>query len=395
MGQGGQADDINTAPQPETACSVGMAVGCTDPNLDTTFAADENGGLVQNVPDTFRYPSRKGWDEFFGYGRMDAYKSVEAAAQGWIPPQADITSPEWFQQLDPAQSSFAVNGYVNARTNYTCHVDVAPGASPNNAPTSANGDFVTVPSGFCDGTTVHSGSHNGLLADVSTATLEALFPHGDPTSFTGNENGGLAQTSNGRPNTLPYAFTVRVVVSSAAGAPGPAMTGEDRRQLFLHRDQDMLKGFPIEMSGDGDASPVLVDLAGNDTNQLIVANSDGWIHAYQYNPATGGKTDLPGWPVHTDPLPLHTGEPAYNARGVGTDHYDPVLEAPAAGDLFGDGRMEIVAADLQGNVYAWDSTGKLVFHQHSNPNLLRARRSRPPITRPSAQACASAPRAAS
>ena len=59
------------------------------------------------------------------------------------------------------------------------------------------------------------------------------------------------------------------------------MTGEDRRQLFLHRDADMLKGFPLEMRGDGDASPVLVDLAGDDTNQLIVANSDGWIHAYR------------------------------------------------------------------------------------------------------------------
>ena len=60
-------------------------------------------GVVGPLPDTFRYPSRKGFDEFFGYGRIDAYKSVEAAAQGWIPPEADITSPEWFEQLDPAQ----------------------------------------------------------------------------------------------------------------------------------------------------------------------------------------------------------------------------------------------------------------------------------------------------
>jgi hypothetical protein len=46
-----------------------------------------------------------------------------------------------------------------------------------------------------------------------------------------------------------------------------------------------------------------------------------------------------------------------------------VLEAPAAGDLFGDGRMEIVADDLQGSVYAWDATGKLVFHQSANPSF--------------------------
>ena len=92
------------------------------------------------------------------------------------------------------------------------------------------------------------------------------------------------------------------------------MTGEDRRQLFLHRDQDMLKGFPLETRGDGDASPVLVDLAGNDTNQLIVANSDGWIHAYRVRPGRGALNDLPGWPVHTDPLPLHAGEHAFTSR---------------------------------------------------------------------------------
>lgn len=368
LGAGGQADDVNMAQQPETACSVGMAPSCTDPNLNSTFAADEKGGVVGPLPNTFRYPTRKGFDEMNGYGRIDAYKAVEAVAQGWIPPQAEISSPEWFEQLDPNQASFAVNGYVNARTDYTCRVEFAPGAQPNNAPTSASGDFAKAPSSYCDGTSVHSSAFRGLLASVSSSTLEAMFPKGAPVSFTGNENGGTAQTSNGRPNTLPYAFTLRVVVSSAAGAPGPAMTGEDRRQLFLHRDQDMLNGFPIEMRGDGNASPVLVDLAGNDTNQLIVANSDGIIHAYQYDPNTGKRSDLPGWPVHTDPLPLHTGEHAFSSGEVSTAHYGSVIEAPAAGDLFGDGRTEIVADDLQGNVYAWDASGKLVFHQKANPN---------------------------
>jgi hypothetical protein len=366
-GEGGQADDVNTALQPETACSVGMAPGCTDPNSNTTFAADQNGGVVGPLPDTFRYPSRKGFDEFFGYGRIDAYKSVQAAAQGAIPPQADITSPEWFQQLDPGVSSFALGGYVNARTGYTCRVEIAPGAQPNNAPTSSGGDFVTIPSTYCNGTTTHTAPFSGKLATVSTATVASLFPHGDPSSFAGNENGGpgLAQTSNGRPNTLPYAFTVRLVVSTATS---PAMTGEDRRQMFLHRDQNMLSGFPLEMRGDGDASPVLADLAGSDANQLIVANSDGWIHAYRYTASTGALKDLPGWPVHTEPLPLHTGEQAFTSGALPSAHYDPVLEAPAVGDLFGDGRMEVVAADLQGNVYAWDPGGHLVFHQTSNPN---------------------------
>jgi hypothetical protein len=366
-GEGGQADDVNTAAAPETACSVGMAPTCTDPNLNSTFAADENGGVIGPLPDTTRYPSRKGWDEFFGYGRLDAYKAVEAAGQGWIPPEADITSPEWFQQMDPGQESFALDGSVGARGKYTCRVEVAPGAQPNNAPSGASGDFASVPSNFCDGSTVHGKSFSGLLANVSTSTLAAMFPKGAPTSFTGNENGGTAQSSNGRPNTLPYAFTVRVVVSTAPGSPGPAMTGQDRRQLFLHRDADMLKGFPLEMKGDGDASPVLADLAGNDTNQLIVANSDGWIHAYQYSPGGGTLKDLPGWPVHTEPLPLHAGEHAFSGGGLSTAHYDPVIEAPAVGDLTGDGELAVVADDVQGNVYAWNAKGEEIFHETSNP----------------------------
>jgi hypothetical protein len=366
-GEGGQADDVNTAAAPEGACSVGMAPTCTDPNLNSTFAADEDGGVIGPLPDTTRYPSRKGWDEFFGYGRLDAFKSVEAAAQGWIPPEADITSPEWFQQMDPAQESFALKGYVSARSKYTCRVEIAPGAQPNNAPSSSGGDFASVPSSYCDGATVHGKPFTGLLANVSASTLEALFPKGVPTSFTGNENGGTAQTSNGRPNTLPYAFTVRVVVTTAPGLPGPAMTGQDRRQLFLHRDADMLKGFPLEMKGDGDASPVLADLAGTDTNQLIVANSDGWIHAYQYSPTGGTLKDLPGWPVHTEQLPLHSGEHAFSGGGLTSAHYDAVIEAPAVGDLSGDGEMDVVADDVQGNVYAWNAKGERIFHQTSDP----------------------------
>jgi hypothetical protein len=42
-----------------------------------------------------------------------------------------------------------------------------------------------------------------------------------------------------------------------------------------------------------------------------------------------------------------------------------VLSALAAGDLFGDGRLEVVADDNQGNVYAWDEHGRLVFHTRS------------------------------
>ncbi|MGI9184531.1 MAG: hypothetical protein ACR2GZ_06125 [Solirubrobacteraceae bacterium] len=360
QGNGGQADDVNFAAQPETSCAATPTPTCTDPNLNTTFSAadpSQPGGVIG--PDTSQYPARKGFDEFYGYGRLNAYKSVAAAATGKIPPEADITSPDWFTQVDPAQSSFAVDGYVNARSSYTCQVDVAPGVQPNNAP-APNGDFHPVSSSYCDGQTVHSGSYQGRLAAVDIANLKALFPAGNPGSFTGNENGGLPQGQSGRPNTQPYGFTVRVVVSTR-GAP-VAMTGEDRRQLYLHRDQDLLPGWPKELQTDGDSSPILADIEARDRNDLIVATSDGQIHAYRPD-----GSEAPGWPVHTDALPGHAGEAAYGPGGVGMGHYAAVLGGLAAGDLFHDGSMDVVAADQAGHVYAWDGKGQLVFHAHSNP----------------------------
>ncbi len=360
-GTGGQADDVNFSQQPELSCEPVPLPTCTDPNLNTVFAADLAGGVDTPAPDTRRYHARRGFDEFYGYGRLNAYKAVVAAAGGTIPPEADITSPDWFQQLGPARPSIAIGGYVNARSAYTCQVQFAPGAQPNNAMAGDTppGDFENAASDYCDGHTLHSGPFTGTLAEISTAVLRSRFPV-NVQGFDGNENGGLAQTSNGRPNTEPYAFTVRVVVSAPASGPRPAMTGEDRRQLFLHRDQNMLSSWPKELQTDGASSPLLIDLGGNNRNQLVVATSDGWIHAYDEN-----GSELPGWPVHTERLPLPAPEIAYH--NLGTGHYCAVLGALAGGDLFHDGEIEIVADDLCGNVYAWNGRGRLIFHEHSAP----------------------------
>ncbi|MFL5821976.1 MAG: hypothetical protein ACJ764_00885 [Solirubrobacteraceae bacterium] len=360
-GAGGQADDVNFSRQPESSCQPTATAQCTDPNLNTTFAADQNSGSVTPAPHTTRYHARKGFDEFYGYGRLNAYKAVVAASKGNVAPQADITSPDWFQQLDAHTAQIPITGFVSGRRAYTCRVQVAPGGEPNNARAGGSpaGDFLAARSSFCNGTAVHHGPFSGTLARISTAVLAARFP-ANVQGFDGNENGGLTQTSNGRPNTMPYAFTVRVVVSTPKTGGRPAMTGEDRRQFFLHRDRDLIPGWPKELRTDGASSPLLIDLAGSNRNQLILATSDGAIHAFT---RSGGE--LPGWPVHTVQLPLHSGELAY--RAVGTRHYCAVLGSLAGGDLFGDGRIEVVADDLCGNVYAWDAHGHLVFHQHSNP----------------------------
>jgi hypothetical protein len=356
----GTADDVNFA-DTELNCSTGLPT-CTDPNLNTISHRLD----LSPVVDTKPYPARKGYDEFYGYGRLNARAAVQAVKDSAIPPGVSIESPDWWSQLDPAKATIDVRGHVDGSrlsAGYTCAVLVAPGVQPDNGSGSyaagAGGDFHVVPGAggaYCDGSATHTGaSGNTLLGTIQTAQLKSWFPAG--RDFTGNENGGTPQTSNGRPNTEPYAFTVKViVVPKATGEP----RGEDRRTLYLHRDADAIAGFPKWMTTDGASSPVFADLDGDNRNELIFATSDGIVHALRRD-----GSELPGWPARGDTPPVHTAQPAFASGAVPVPKGGAILGSVAVGDLNGDGSPEVVAADYDGRVYAWQSNGKRLWTRHS------------------------------
>src|SRR5207247_10468931 len=118
--------------------------------------------------------------------------------------------------------------------------------------------------------------------------------------------------SHGRPSIGPFGCTVRVIVTSVQA--GQTLMGQDRRNLYLHRDHDMLPGFPKVLPGDGESSPLLADLDGDNRNELVFGTSDGRVHALRPDGSA-----LPGWPVHSDPLPLHTGGHAFTSGAVDVD----------------------------------------------------------------------------
>src|SRR5213596_2729107 len=67
-------------------------------------------------PDTIRYASEAGTDQFTGHGRINAHAAVARILAGNIPPEAEIRSPVWFQPLDPMRDgSFGVVGRVAAQ----------------------------------------------------------------------------------------------------------------------------------------------------------------------------------------------------------------------------------------------------------------------------------------
>jgi hypothetical protein len=355
-----QADDVNFAQQPEPSCAQARVPTCTDPNLNAPY----DSAVVSPLATTKRYPTRRGHDQIFGYGRVNMNRAVDALVRSGdaaVPPEVEFTAPDWYEQIDPERASFALRGQVFARgAGYTCAVYVAPGSQPNNDFDTAStpGDFTRVPSPWCDGE-VHTSAFDGVLADVDVQQLKALFPAG-AGSFDGREPGTGAQTSNGRPNTEPYGFTVKVVAVLEGESD---LRGEDRRNMYLHRDQDMLPGFPRRLGGahgDGESSPILVDLDGDNRNELVIGSSDGFVHAYRPD-----GTELPGWPVRGDAPPLHTGGRAFESGAVSSDLGGPILASLAAADMDRDGAPEVVGADLEGKVYAWDDRGQRLFRRES------------------------------
>jgi len=309
------ADDINFDGRPEEGLPQNYTIG----------------GDFPNVTKNERFPSIAGFDQYFGYGRINANQAVRAVLEGRIPPEAAIETPHWFQTLDPDTDHIEVHGRVaaNRAQKYSFRVEVAPGVQP------AEEEFEEITS-----QQDLAAPSTGLLATIRVAPLVARMPHGV-------DGPPIDEQGKGDPDR--FTFTVRVRVVDDQGNKG-----EDRRALFLHRDPDLITTTPHYLGTDGASSPKFADITGDGIEELIIATSDGLIHAFQGH----DLREAPGWPVHSDAMEVQTEQPAFKSNAVAVP-YTPFLGTPAIGDLDRDGSLEIVAGDLYGNLYVWSATGEL------------------------------------
>ncbi len=277
------------------------------------------------------YPSGPGWDWPFGYGRNDAGASVQAVKDGRIPPEVDVTSPGWFETIDPGQRpTVAIAGHVSAARaiSYDYTVQVAPGLQP------APADFQTVAqlSGIARPT-------DGPLASFDPSTLVA-----NPSAVS----------------TDPNAFAATVVVSAVAhyGAPVGDVPGVFRKSFFVHKDPDLFSGFPLYLGASGESSPHLVDLDGSGKDTIVLATTDGKVHAIRWD-----GSELPGWPVKVDPPTDVSANPAFVSfapDGPVEGQGQAITATVAVGSLAGDGTLDVVASTVDGRVYAWNTSGALL-----------------------------------
>ena len=295
---------------------------------------------------TSQYPTQPGWDQFTGYGRPDGVALLDRVTPTTMPPEADLSGGlRWFDIVDPARTpSVPVLGSARAAragNQFSWVLEVGCGIQP----------------------TVYAqiGAGSGTGSPVSAQVLASWSP-------------AATAASCGFDPTLPIAHpddhtvALRLRVTDLAGN-----TGEDRRTVAIHSDPTLLFA-PRQLSGSGESSPVLADVNRDGVLDIVHGGGDGAIHAID------GKTgaDLPGFPVYTNPLPVHP-SPAYASGAVPVPH-EAVIGSVAADDLDGDGRIEIVAPGINGTLYVFDDHGKArpgfpvttdpAFSQPANRNKL-------------------------
>lgn len=324
--------------RPLSANEVKQILAMTADDIDFSGVSREvsMGALDVIAGPSQRFTITRGWDPYSGYGRVNALRAVQAVVAGMIPPEAEISSPRWFDLHSPGEISLEVTGRVAAvrADSYQFTVEWGPGRAPD------FDEWVSV-------ATVGPRSEptQGVLAtldlgEVYRAVEEKAARDEDSTADR-------------------HAFTVRVRVRDDSGN-----WGEDRKTLYIFHDEDSLAGTPLKLAGGVTSAPRPADLDGDGAEELLVATGDGAVHALRSD-----FSELAGWPVRTTALPLHLSSAGFSSGALPGEVHAAVSGAPVVGDLDHDGNLEVVAGDASGRIYAWDGGGNLLpgFPLRSHP----------------------------
>ena len=280
--------------------------------------------LDNTSPDwgSVRYRAVKGFDEIYGYGRVNVLQSILAVEGGRIPPIADLATPDWFEIVSPsATPRMSVTGTIRVpraeRASFA--LEYALGVQPR------DDEYVLVAGGAV------SGSKTGTLG---TLDFEKLPKSTGPTPTTREERDR-------------YSVTVRLRVTDERG-----LVAESRRSFFVLSDPDWMEHFPLNLGASGEASPVVADLDGDGRDEIILATADGMLRILKWE-----RSGLREQRLYLDPGPSLGSTKIDGRTDPSVNPRETVIREPVVADLFGRGEMTIVAASREGKVYAFNARG--------------------------------------
>ncbi len=310
--------------------------------------ADDIDVPESRVKDSKWFWSQPGFDQRFGFGRVNANSAVEWIKKGKFPPEIDVVKPRWFEILykDQLSGPIDIGGTISAKraTSYDWVAEWAPGVQP------LDGDFKEI------------AHQNNVPGSVITGQDGAI------TKFEVRTVDPTAEPDKDSPHgENKYTITVRIRATAHYGGAVGDVPAQMRRTYYVYSDPDLVKGFPLEIGDSGEGSPKLADIDGDGVRDILYPSSSGRLHVLRVT--ANGPQPLPGFPFVADrvdglldkPLP---GKPSYLASpGYAKGKVDPSLagdsfsDAPAIADMDGDGKPEIVATTFSGSIYVIESDG--------------------------------------
>ena len=113
-----------------------------------------------------------------------------------------------------------------------------------------------------------------------------------------------------------------------------------RWQLEVYNADGTLRpGWPQVLKAEVKAAGAVADLDGDGKLEVVVGDTRGYLHAFRHD-----GQPLPGWPIKIGPA-----DASYR-----------ILARPALADLTGDGRPEVILALSDGKLYVFGADGNLL-----------------------------------
>ena len=289
--------DGTSAATPHVAATAALVLA-RGRALGLELSAAEVMQIIRMTADDLSDPARgfaPGWDPLSGWGRVNAAAAVDRAEPGRVPPVADIVAPTWYQ---PVRKTLVVRGSAQGRSAVSWRLEIGTGEQPAEWRELATGTSTPV---------------------VDLARLRAS-------------------------ELAPGPHTLRLRATDAQGN-----VGEDRALFHVVRDPALKRGFPLELGTSGEASPTLADLDGDGAQDIVLATGAGSV---QVRSGRTGRV-LRGWPRRM----LATRGAGRAARRIGAMR-PGFVGSPAVGDVTGGRAPEVLAAGLDGRLYAWTARGR-------------------------------------